>query len=113
MKSGEFALNVLSEDQIDLAVFCGNVSGRETDKFKERDMKTRAARKIEAALIEDCAANIECKVRSYFLTGDHTVFVGEIVRYDEDSSKKPLTRFRGMFHGISEPLAEDEHPSKV
>jgi flavin reductase (DIM6/NTAB) family NADH-FMN oxidoreductase RutF len=113
MKSKEFAINILSEDQMELAVFCGNVSGRELDKFKTKDISSRPAKKIRAPLINGCAANIECKVRSYLLTGDHTVFVGETVRYDEDSSKRPLVRLRGMFYGVSEPLGADEHKAKV
>ena len=113
MKSKEFAINVLSEDQMELAVFCGNVSGRELDKFKTKDITSRPAKKIRAPLINGCAANIECRVRSYLLTGDHTVFVGETVRYDEDSARRPLARFRGMFYGLSEPLGADEHTPKV
>ncbi len=113
MKSREMAINILSEDQMDLAAFCGNVSGRDVDKFTEKNISIRAAEKIEVPLVNDCAANIELKVKGYFLAGDHTVFVGEIVRYDEDCSKKPLLRFRGEFYGISESMGIDEHPAKV
>jgi flavin reductase (DIM6/NTAB) family NADH-FMN oxidoreductase RutF len=113
MKSKEFAINIASVDQMDLAIFCGNTSGREIDKFKEKRMSVRSAKKIKAPLINGCAANIECKVQQYYLTGDHTVFVGETVRYDEDSSKVPLIRFRGFFYELSEPLGADEHKAKV
>jgi flavin reductase (DIM6/NTAB) family NADH-FMN oxidoreductase RutF len=113
MGSKEFAINILSSDQMDLAVYCGNISGREVDKFKEQNIPTRKAKIIGAPLINGCAANIECKLHSYFLTGDHTVFVGETVAYDEDISKDPLIRFRGMFFKASEPLGEDAHPAKV
>jgi len=113
MKSNEFAINVVSFDQMDLAIYCGNISGRDVDKFKEKKISTRPAKKIKAPLINGCAANIECKVRHYYLTGDHTVFVGETVRYDEDDSKIPLIRFRGYFYKPSEPLGADEHKAKV
>jgi flavin reductase (DIM6/NTAB) family NADH-FMN oxidoreductase RutF len=113
MKSREFAINIASDDQMDWAIFCGNVSGRELDKFTAKDIPIRPATRIGAPLFEGCVATIECRVRSYFLTGDHTVFVGETIRYDEDSSRKPLVRFRGMFFGLSESLGVDEHKSKV
>jgi flavin reductase (DIM6/NTAB) family NADH-FMN oxidoreductase RutF len=113
MKSQEFAINVVSADQMDLAIFCGNISGREVDKFKEKKISTRLAKQIKAPLINGCAANIECKVRHYYLTGDHTVFVGETVRYDEDASKVPLIRFRGFFYKPSESLGADEHKAQV
>ncbi len=113
MKSGEFAINLLADDQMDLAVYCGNNSGRDVNKFREKCIATRPAKLIGAPLVENCAANIECKVRGYVLTGDHTCFVGEILRYDENTLKSPLVRFRGMFYKTSEPLGADEHPAKV
>jgi flavin reductase (DIM6/NTAB) family NADH-FMN oxidoreductase RutF len=90
MKSKEFAINVLSPDQMDLAIFCGNISGREVDKFKEKKISIRSAKKIKAPLINGCAANIECKVRHYYLTGDHTVFVGRNGSLRRGSFKSPF-----------------------
>ena len=113
VKSGEFAINILADDQMDLAVFCGNVSGRETNKFEEKNISTRSAKIIDVPLINDCVANIECKVKEKFLTGDHTVFAGESMTYDEDVTKMPLIRFRGLFFKIWESLGEDDHPAKV
>jgi len=69
MKNREFAINIASDDQMDLAISCGNVSGRELDKFKVKDIPIRPAGKIGAPLIEGCVGTIECGVRSYFLTG--------------------------------------------
>jgi len=37
------------------------------------------AEKVKAPLIKECVASLECKVHSQFPTGDHTIFVGEIV----------------------------------
>jgi flavin reductase (DIM6/NTAB) family NADH-FMN oxidoreductase RutF len=113
MKSGEFAINVLSEDQMDLAVYCGTISGRDVNKFRERSIPIRPGKAVGAPLVNGCAANIECKVRGYLLTGDHTLFVGEILRYEEDVTLNPLIRFRGMFFKPSEPLGVDEHPAIV
>ena len=113
MKSGEFAINICAVDQMDLAVFCGNVSGRETDKFKEKNISTRSAQMINVPLINNCVANVECKVDSHFRTGDHTVYAGESIAYVEDESKLPLIRFRGMFFELSEQLGEDDHPATV
>jgi flavin reductase (DIM6/NTAB) family NADH-FMN oxidoreductase RutF len=113
MKSGQFAINILADDQMELAVYCGNISGREVDKFAEGKIETRPARKISAPLINGCVANIECVVRGYFLTGDHTVFSGESVHYDEDPDKTPLIRYRGDFYSLSACLGADAHPAKV
>jgi flavin reductase (DIM6/NTAB) family NADH-FMN oxidoreductase RutF len=113
MKSKEFVLNVVAEDQMELAEFCGNISGREVDKFRERKIPFRPGRKVGAPVILGCVAHIECRVRSYFLAGDHTVFVGETVAYQEDKKKMPLVRFRGGFYRLGEELGRDTHKAKV
>jgi flavin reductase (DIM6/NTAB) family NADH-FMN oxidoreductase RutF len=114
MKSGEFVLNIMASDQEEIAVYCGNVSGREVDKFQERNLQTVKGQIVQAPLLLGCAAQIECKVFSYHLVGDHTLFVGETLAYREDPGKKPLIRFRGDFFTVSEySLGKDEHPSKI
>jgi flavin reductase (DIM6/NTAB) family NADH-FMN oxidoreductase RutF len=113
MKSREFVLNVVAEEQMELAEFCGNVSGRDMDKFRERKIPFRPGRKVAAPVILGCVANIECRVRSYHLAGDHTVFVGETVAYNEDKDKRPLVRFRGRFFNLGKALGWDTHKAKV
>jgi flavin reductase (DIM6/NTAB) family NADH-FMN oxidoreductase RutF len=83
------------------------------DKFKAARIRTRPGKRIDAPLIEGCAANIECRVRGYFLAGDHTVFVGETVAYGEDPKKSPLIRFRGSFFATGKELGRDTHKAKV
>jgi flavin reductase (DIM6/NTAB) family NADH-FMN oxidoreductase RutF len=114
MKSREFVLNILASDQTDLAVYCGNHTGREVDKFEALGVKVAKGRLVAPPLIVGCAAHVECKVLSYHLVGDHTLFVGETVAYDEDPDKQPLIRFRGEFFTVSErSLGSDDHPAKV
>jgi len=111
LKSGECGINVLSEEQVDLANYCGNISGREVNKFQEMKIPLRSSTVITAPLVEGCACNIELKVNSHFQSGDHTCFVGETVNYYEDPSKLPLVRFRGLYYRIAENLGEVQHSS--
>lgn len=113
MKSREFVLNIVAEEQMELAEFCGNISGREVDKFREREIPFSAGRRVRAPVIPGCVANIECRVMSYHLAGDHTVFVGETVAYQEDKRKRPLIRFRGSFFSLGKELGRDTHKAKV
>jgi len=113
MKSGEFAINMMAADQMDIAVYCGNHSGRDLDKFQALDLRTIKGQVVAPPLIAGCAAHIECKVVSCHSVGDHTLFVGETVAYDEDPDKQPLIRFRGHFFTVSESLGADDHPAKV
>lgn len=53
--------------------------------------KIRPAKFIKPPLIEDAVANFECKVVSQLDTGDHTIFVGEVVAaYVGDEKKRRL-----------------------
>jgi len=114
MKGREFVLNILAEDQMGLAVYCGNHSGRDGDKFRALGIEVTKGQTVAPPLIAGCAAHIECRVVSYHLVGDHTLFVGETVAYDEDPAKVPLIRFRGNFFTVSgQSLGSDEHPTKV
>ena len=114
MKGREFVLNIMASDQMETAIYCGNHSGREVDKFKELNLKVTKGQVVAPPLIAGCAAHIECKVVSYHQVGDHTLFVGETVAYDDDVGKQPLIRFRGEFFSVSErSLGADDHPSKL
>jgi flavin reductase (DIM6/NTAB) family NADH-FMN oxidoreductase RutF len=114
MKSREFVLNVMAFDQRDIAVYCGNNSGRDGDKFSFLNLEIKPGQMVKAPLIAGTAANIECQVLSYHSVGDHTLFVGETVAYEEDIGKKPLIRFRGEFFTLSDfSLGADDHTAKV
>lgn len=78
-ESKEFVVNVPTMNILDAAMFCGRRSGKEYDKFKETGLTAQPARKVKAPIIKECVAHLECTLHNQFTTGDHTVFVGEIV----------------------------------
>jgi flavin reductase (DIM6/NTAB) family NADH-FMN oxidoreductase RutF len=42
---------------------------------------------VKPPAIKECIAHLECKLHSQFTTGDHTIFVGEVVEaYAEQRS---------------------------
>jgi len=69
-------------------LYCGTHSGREVDKFKETGLVAVPAKKVRPPLIEGCVANFECKVVGEIETGDHTIFVGEVVAAHVSEEKK-------------------------
>ena len=64
--------------EADVLVF-GTKSGRDCDKLAQTGAATTPACKIDSVLLDDAVANFECKVVGEIETGDHTIFVGEIV----------------------------------
>jgi flavin reductase (DIM6/NTAB) family NADH-FMN oxidoreductase RutF len=75
----EFVLTFPAEDMEAAMLICGTRSGRDVDKFAETGLAAFPASKIRPPLIGEAVTNMECKVVSTHLTGDHTIFVGEIV----------------------------------
>lgn len=81
----EFAINVIREDILKQAVFCGTVSGREVDKFKQTGLTPVDAKEVEAPLIEECIGHLECGLVNRHTIGDHTLFVGQVLAASADS----------------------------
>ncbi|MGA2092761.1 MAG: flavin reductase family protein [Sedimentisphaerales bacterium] len=80
-----------SSDMAKAALFFGSHSGRNTDKLKEFPCKTAPAKKIDSVLLTDAVANFECKLVKQIQTGDHIIFIGEIVcAHINKKSKKRL-----------------------
>lgn len=75
----EFVLTFPAEDMEEAMLFCGTQSGRKVDKFQETGLTALPATSVRPPLIGEAVTNMECRVVSTHLTGDHTIFVGEIV----------------------------------
>ncbi|MHC4444649.1 MAG: flavin reductase family protein [Planctomycetota bacterium] len=77
--AGEFVIVFPSEYQKDEAMLFGTRSGRDVDKFAAAGTVLVPACKIDSVLMADAVANFECKLVSELETGDHFVFVGEVI----------------------------------
>jgi len=90
-EGGEFVLCFPSEDMEAAVRYCGTHSGREVDKFKETGLTPLPAKYVKPPLIGECVVNMECRVVGQLRTGDHTIFVGEILAaYLSEEKKKVL-----------------------
>ena len=88
--SDVFALNFIPYELEKQAIFCGTYSGEVLDKFKETGLNKKEAEKIDCPLIKEASAWIECKVVDKIDVGDHTIFIGEVLRQEIKDSKKRL-----------------------
>ncbi len=77
--SGAFVL-VFPSIEIEAAVlYCGTHSGRNVDKFKATGLTPLPAQHVMPPLVKEGVVNMECQVVGELRTGDHTLFVGEIL----------------------------------
>ncbi len=105
-QNGDFTVNLMPADWGDAVAFCGDVSGREHDKFAEKGLKAVPAAKVRAPVIEQALVQYECRtvqktdmnpantdpavVSRFYANGNfHTLYFGEIVavRAEEGSGK--------------------------
>lgn len=78
--SEEFALNIPGPGLLKQTAFLGSQSGFENDKIASAKLDTFGAQRIDAPLIEGCLAWIECGLQDVIPIGDHTLFVGRVLR---------------------------------
>ncbi len=83
-----FALNILREDQKDLLPIFKSRVKTKADKFKEIPYLIKDT---GAPIIKDALAFLECKVVQSLDPGDHTIFLGEVVRAEILQGGPPLT----------------------
>lgn len=89
-QTGEFVVAFPSIDMEDAVIFCGTVSGRDVDKFKETGLTPIPAKYVKPPLIAEATVNMECRVVATLETGDHTIFVGEILATYISKEDKPI-----------------------
>ncbi len=96
VKTGEFVVSILHDEQKDISSFCGFRSGRDVDKIAQLNLKTAPSKIVKVPRLVDCLGNLECKVTAQHPVGDHTIFVAELVAADISEEKiHPLIMFRG------------------
>lgn len=79
LHSGEVVLAWPGEDLAEATMVCGTTSGRAGDKFEKLKLAARQGEHVKVPLVEACIANLECHVTGHMTTGDHTVFVCEVL----------------------------------
>jgi len=98
----EFVVNVPTMGFLEATLFCGRRSGRIYDKFKETRLTPLPARTVQPPIIKECVAHLECKLHQQITTGDHTLFVGEILAAYADEGifdgKYNLHKMKPVYH---------------
>lgn len=75
----EFVIAFPSAAMASQALQYGTKSGRDMDKLAAAGAKTQPAAAIDGVLLSEAVANFECRVVSEMETGDHVLFVGQVV----------------------------------
>ena len=84
MKTGEFVINLTTEDLLKATDWCGVKSGRDFDKWKEMNLTKEEASVVKCPMIAESPVNLECKVTEVRELGSHDMFMAEIVKVHVD-----------------------------
>ena len=97
----ECAINIPTVELASQVVQCGNASGRTVDKFEAFGLTPVAATRVEAPLIEECYASLECRVVDMRMVNQYGMFILEVVKaWIDPARKRPRTihhQGRGKF----------------
>jgi len=100
-ETGEFTVNIVPPQLKEVAQYCGTVSGRDHDKFKEKQLTAIPSKKVKTPIIKECILHFECRVvnksdlipseleksivTTLYPKGDfHRVYFGEILACQDE-----------------------------
>lgn len=81
-ESGEFVINLTTQQLAYATDWCGVKSGKNVDKFKEMKLTKEEGKFVKAPLIKESPISIECKVKEIIPLGSHDMFMAEVLSID-------------------------------
>lgn len=92
-----FAINVISQAQVDAAL--GFANPKIEDKFA---LVSHMDGEEGVPLLDNCVATFVCKNYRQHEGGDHTLFIGRVVRHSTITEHEPAVFHRGQFTRLGE-----------
>lgn len=106
-RNGDFTVNVPPASLSEVVAYCGMVSGRDRDKFKEKHLTPVRSKRVRSPIIRECVVHYECQtvhknmVVPDALTGEirsasypagdfHDIYFGEILAVYAESNARDL-----------------------
>ena len=83
-ESGEFVINLTTENLAYATDWCGVRSGKDYDKFKEMKLTKEKAKHVKCPIIKESPVAVECRVIDVKEYGSHHTFVAEVLSIDAD-----------------------------
>ncbi len=104
-KSGEFVVNVCSQNQLHAVDKSRDLSGRNVeDKFVALGLETLPAKHVQAPLVAGCHANVECKLVNTMELEGLFLFVGQVLASYIDDQVQPVARLAGKTFRLEGPI---------
>lgn len=117
-KSGEFVINVTTQELAFATDFCGVRSGRDIDKFEKLHLTPEKGEMVKCPIIGESPLSIECKVKEIIPLGSHDMFVAQVLcsradeKYMDETGKfdyaksKPICYSHGEYYGLGKYMGK-------
>lgn len=117
-RTGEFVINLTTEELTFATDYCGVKSGRDVDKFAHLGLHKEKAKEVKAPLIKESPVNIECRVRDIQELGSHSMFIADVVNVNVDekymdennrfdlAKAKPIVYSHGEYYNLDKKLGK-------
>ncbi len=117
-ESGQFVINLVTQQLVRACDWCGVRSGRDHDKFSEQKLTEYVSEYMDTPAISESPVNIYCKVKDVVPLGSHDMFIGEVAgitvdeKYMDESGKFDLnatgliTYSHGEYYSLGENLGK-------
>ena len=89
-ESNDFTVNIVTPQLKEVVQYCGTVSGRDHNKFKEKQLTAIPSQKVRAPIIKQCILHFECQV----------VYKNDLIQSELEKSIIPLFYPKGDFHRV-------------
>ena len=108
-ETGEFVINLTTEDLVYATDYCGVKSGRDIDKWKAMNLTPISGEQVKAPMVKESPVNLECRVTQKLELGSHDMFIAEVLavhvddKYMDESGRfnlndsKPLVYSHGRY----------------
>lgn len=96
----ECVINIPTAELAQQVVAVGNSSGRKVDKFARTGLTAAPASLVQAPLIAECYANLECKVADTRLVNAYNFFILEVLKAWIDPAVKQAKTMHHRGKGV-------------
>ncbi len=115
-ESGEFVLNICTEELARHTDRAGVCSGRDVDKFALLGLTKGKSKTVKAPYIAEAPISLECRLHSIIPLGSHDMFLAEVLAVNVDKrymdakgrfdlqKAKPLVYSHGEYRGLGKLL---------
>jgi len=89
-ETGEFTVNIVPPELKEVVQYCGTVSGRDHNKFKEKQLTALPSKRVKTPVIKECILHFECRV----------VYKNDLIPSDLEKSIISTLYPKGDFHRV-------------